>query len=276
MKINLDDILAGTRRRLPFIERHLPALERAIDGLGAPPPWRPALAGGSVAVIAEIKRRSPSAGSIAPDLDAATFARAYESGGASAVSVLTDEEHFGGSLQDLRAVTASVKIPVLRKDFIISPAQLVEARAAGASAVLLITRILNDRDLAGLAARARELGLELLVEVHSEEELDRALRVEPESIGVNCRDLDTFELDRTIHETLLPRIPAGLPAVAESGMKSAEDVARAASFGADAVLIGTSIAGHDDPARLIGGMTGVRTRGRGVKRVHPNENRSDG
>ena len=170
-------------------------LRRAAEDAPPPRPWLPAFGGGSVAVIAEVKRRSPSAGAIAAGLAPAAHARAYVAGGAAAISVLTDGPHFGGSLADLAAVHQAVPVPLLRKDFIIDPVQLYEARLHGASAVLLILRALDPAALADLAVEARALGLARVVEAHAAVELERALRVEPEAVGVNARDLETLRVD---------------------------------------------------------------------------------
>ena len=214
-------------------------------------------------MIAELKRRSPSAGAIRETLDPVATARAYVAGGAVAVSVLTDEPHFGGSLADLEAVAGAVAVPVLRKDFILDELQLLEARAAGASAVLLIVRALDDADLAALARAARGLGLGTLVEAHDEQELDRALAVDPSAVGINSRDLDSFAVDLATAERLLARVAPGVPAVAESGIETRADVERLARAGADLVLVGTAVARVPDPEQAVRGLTGVRRQGRG-------------
>src|SRR5712671_5278517 len=191
----LDAILTATRDRVAGLRAQARELERRARAAPAPRPFAPSLAGREVGVIAEVKRRSPSAGAIREDLDPVAHARAYVRGGAVSISVLTDELHFGGSLEDLAQVASAVTVPVLRKDFILDELQLLEARAAGASAVLLIVRALDDADLAALAQSARGLGLGTLVEAHDERELDRALAVEPSALGINSRDLDTFAVD---------------------------------------------------------------------------------
>jgi indole-3-glycerol phosphate synthase len=223
-----------------------------------------ALAGGCVAVVAEVKRRSPSAGDLRPDLDAGARAQAYVAGGARAVSVLTDEAFFGGTIADLAAVARAVRVPVLRKDFIVDELQLLEARAAGASAVLLIVRALDASRLQDLARAARGLGLETLVEAHTESELEAALAVDPSVVGVNSRDLDTFVVDLAVGERLLGLVPAGVPAVAESGVRSAADVERLARAGADAVLVGGALSVAGDPAAAVRGLASVPRRGRAV------------
>lgn len=259
----LDAILAATRDRVDALRPRARDLERQAAAAPAPRPFAPALAGATVGVIAEVKRRSPSAGPIREDLDPVRHGRAYERGGAAAVSVLTDQRHFGGSLDDLARVAAGVAVPVLRKDFILDELQLFEARAAGASAVLLIARALPAARLRSLAQAAQELGLGVLAEVHAEPELDAALAAEPTAVGVNSRDLTTFALDHALAERLVARVPGGVPAVAESGIETRADVARLAAAGADLVLVGTSVARAGDPEAAVRALTGVRREGRG-------------
>jgi indole-3-glycerol phosphate synthase len=199
------------------------------------------VAGPCVSVIAEVKRRSPSGGSIQEMADPATVARAYEAGGASAVSVLTDREYFGGSLADLEAVRAAIALPVIRKDFIIDELQVVEAAASGASAILLIVRLLDASALRALRLCAEGYGMDALVEAHAEHELEAAIESGARIIGVNNRDLDMLTIDLAVSERLVPRIPPGVVRVAESGIRSAGDVQRMADAGADAVLVGESL-----------------------------------
>src|SRR5262245_24996982 len=194
-RVGLSGILAATRKALPELRSRQKSVERAAADAPPAPSWRAAFEGPDVAIIAEVKRRSPSAGAIAEKLDPARHAAAYAHGGARAISVLTDGPHFGGSLDDLKAVRQSVKIPVLRKDFIIDPVQVMESRAVGASAVLLIARALSPVELASLAQLARDLGLGTLVEVHRPAELDAALAAEPDALGINSRDLETFQVN---------------------------------------------------------------------------------
>lgn len=229
----------------------------------APPPWRPALRGASVAIIAEVKRRSPSKGTINASLSAREQAAAYERGGASAVSILTEPVHFGGSGADVAEARSHVAIPILKKDFHVHPLQLLEARALGASAVLLIVRALAPDTLVIMANAARDLGLGMLVEVHSEEELERALAIDADVIGVNNRDLETLEIDIETSERLIPRIPSDRVAVAESGVQGAADIRRAASAGADAVLVGSSISAAPDPVEAVRALAAVPRCGRG-------------
>ncbi len=222
-------------------------LERLAATAPAAPSLVSALRGSHIAVIAEVKRRSPSKGAIAPGLNAVEQARAYVEGGAAAISVLTEPDHFSGSLEDLVAVRAGVAVPALRKDFHVRPIQLVEARAAGASAALLIARALDPDRLREMVEVGRALGLELLIEIRDEGELDRALEVGAAMIGVNNRDLESLVIDPTTAERLVPRIPSSIAAVAESGVKTRADVERYATRGADAVLVGSSISAAADP-----------------------------
>jgi indole-3-glycerol phosphate synthase len=256
----LPHILEATRRQVRALRGRAAELESEASAAPVPPAWREVLVGADVALIAEIKRRSPSAGTIASDLEPATRASAYVAGGARAISVLTEGTHFGGSLADLEEVCGAVQVPLLRKDFIIDPVQLYEARAAGASAVLLIARALEGVLLADLAHAAQELGLARLFEVHDPAELDRVLALEPESVGVNSRDLETFAVDLSAIEPVLRRVPAGVIAVAESGLATRDDVQRVAEWGADAVLVGTALARAQDPAWAAGELCGVPRR----------------
>lgn len=222
-----------------------PDLAVRVDG-PAPPSFAQALHGPGVAVIAEVKRASPSKGDLAPGLDAVTQGEAYRRAGVAAISVLTEPDRFKGSLADLEVVSA-LGTPTLRKDFTVDAHQVVQARVAGASAVLLIVAALDDADLANLAAVAADLDLAVLVEVHDERELDRALAIEPAVVGVNARDLRTFEVDRGAFARLRPAIPDDVVAVAESGVRGPDDVVAAASAGADAVLVGESLVVAADP-----------------------------
>ena len=214
-------------------------------------------------MIAEVKRRSPSQGAIREDLDPVVHATAYERGGAVAVSVLTDEAHFGGSIEDLRRVAASITVPVLRKDFVIDELQISEARAAGASAVLLIARVLTPAQLDGLARAVRRRGMTPLIEVHALRELDAALAAGPGVVvGVNARDLDTFVVDLRAAEETVRRIPPEVTVVAESGIETHEDVERLARAGADFVLVGTSVARQTDPEKAVRALVGVKRQRR--------------
>ena len=257
MAVSLTDILASTSRGLPQLRERRQALERAAADRAAPPSLRHALRRSTVAVIAEVKRRSPSAGAIREDLDPVERARTYAREGAAAISVLTDGPHFGGSVEDLAAAVSAAALPVIRKDFILDELQIVEARAAGAAAVLLIVRALSDARLSALLAAARDARLEALVEVHTAQELDRALAAGADIVGVNSRDLDTFHIDVASAWALLARVPADRIAVAESGMHLPNDVARAAAAGADAVLIGTALSASADPGVLLRELSAI-------------------
>jgi indole-3-glycerol phosphate synthase len=247
--------------RAATLEPQREALERAALAAPAPPSFASALrAAKGVAVIAEVKRRSPSKGWISQSLGAAAQAVIYERGGASAVSVLTEPDSFGGSLDDLWQVVAAVAIPALRKDFLVHPLQLAEARIHGAAAVLLIARSLSPDELPRLADSARDMGLEILVEIRDEAELERALDCRASVIGVNNRNLETLEIDPATCDRIIPMIPGGVIAVAESGMRSRADVERAAAAGADAVLVGSVLSGADDAASALAGLVSV-TRG---------------
>lgn len=260
----LAGILEETRRRVADLRPKAHQLERAAANAPPGPDFESALrAGGStVGIIAEVKRRSPSAGAIRADLEPAGYARACVRGGAVAISVLTDVAHFGGSVEDLRRVARAVPVPALRKDFIVDVLQLLEARASGASGVLLIVRALPPDRLGALAREARGLGLATLIEVHSEVELDLAVSAEPTAIGVNSRDLDTFAVDLGTAARLLARVPASVPAVAESGVEGRPDVERLAEWGADLALVGTSVARSADPEKAVQALCGVPRRGR--------------
>ena len=221
---------------------------------------RQALARDDVAVIAELKRRSPSSGIINPVLSAGSQARAYVRGGASAISILTEPRHFEGTTADLESVRASVAIPLLKKDFHIDPLQVLEARAARASALLLIARALPAAQLQLLARVAEDVGIEVLIEVRDEVELALALSVEGAMIGVNNRDLETLEVDIGTSARLLPLVPSHRVAVAESGVKSRRDVERFAACGADAVLVGSSLSAAAEPEEAVRALTGVLRR----------------
>jgi indole-3-glycerol phosphate synthase len=259
---SLNAILDSTRRGLPAVRARLPELERAAAEQPEPPDFAQALRRPAVALIAEVKRRSPSVGAINEALDPVVLARGYAAGGAAAISVLTDLEFFGGSMADLGAVQGSVDVPVLRKDFILDESQILEARAAGAAAVLLIVRALEDAELRRLLAFAEGCGLTSLVETHNADEIVRALDVGATVIGINARDLDTFSIDTAAAWRLLASIPPHCIAVAESGMATVADVATASAAGADAVLIGSALARSKDPAAQARVLSGVPRHGR--------------
>jgi indole-3-glycerol phosphate synthase len=261
MQVTLDQILDSTERRISQLRGRRAALDRAAGDVADPPDLVSALRRSHVAVIAEVKRRSPSVGSIREDLDPGERAARYAEHGAAAVSVLTDGPFFGGSVDDLRQAVSRAHVPVLLKDFVLDEVQIVEARAAGAAAVLLIVRALGPR-LQRLVGFAHELRLTPLVEIHSAVELSAALDAGASVIGVNSRDLDTFTIDTGAALRIVSKIPAGCTAVAESGMSEKEDVEEAAEAGADAVLIGTALSAAASPGVLLRELTQVRRRGR--------------
>jgi indole-3-glycerol phosphate synthase len=203
------------------------------------------------ALIAEVKRASPSVGVIAEDVNPSVLARGYEAGGAAAISVLTEARHFQGSLADLQAVRSSVSIPVLRKDFLIHPSQVIEARASGADAVLLIVAALTDAQLRALLEAARDVGLATLVETHSDEDLRRAVESDARIIGVNARDLETFDMDVKGALGRIGRIPDDRISVLESGISTRANVDAALEAGASAILVGEALMRSDDPARAV-------------------------
>ena len=254
----LAEQVADSRRRLAAAleEEPLGRLRARAEGVARPPSFRAALARPGVAVIAEIKRGSPSRGQLAADLDAATTARAYASGGAAAVSVLTAPVGFGGSLADL-ADAAATGVPTLRKDFLIDPYQVWEARAAGASAVLLLAVVLDDDELRGMLDVVDEAGLDALVEVHDEEEMDRVARLAPPIVGVNVRDLRDFSVENDRFGAVAGRRPSGALLVAESGVRGPEDVAAYAASGADAVLVGEHLVTSSDPVEATRALVGA-------------------
>jgi indole-3-glycerol phosphate synthase len=256
----LDEILAAKRAELAMLQESeaRDTLRRAaLDA----PPARDFAGGlrrvdGRLAVVAEIKRRSPSKGDLALHLDPAVSAKAYESGGAAALSVLTDRPFFGGSVDDLQRARSAVELPVLRKDFVIDETQVYETRAIGADAVLLIVAALADDDLlTSLRALADEIGLAALVEAHDDAELDRALAGGASIVGVNARDLGTFGEDLGLSERLAGRIPAEVIAVAESAIRTPDDARRMADAGYDGVLVGEALVRSDDPAALVRAMS---------------------
>ena len=247
----LDDILAAHRKAAEADDRPLDALIRGATATPPARPFRAELAGPGFSVIAEVKRRSPSAGDIARDLRPAHLAKSYEAGGASALSVLTDAEFFGGTPADLTTARAACSLPVLRKDFTVSEADVCDARLMGADAVLLIAAALSDGELARFRALAAELGMAALVEVHTEEELGRALHAGADLIGVNRRNLRTFEVDPGLAERLAVRMPPGVVTVAESGVRDAADAADLAACGYNAVLVGETLVRSADPAAVI-------------------------
>ena len=228
-----------------------------VARLEAVPRFGEALRGKDVKVVAEVKRSSPSRGVINSSLDLGKQAAAYEAGGAAAISILTEPAHFGGSNDDLALALATVRIPLLKKDFHVETIQILEAKSLGASAALVIARAVPPARLKELIAAGDNFGIEILVEVRSEEELDRALTFGARLIGVNNRNLETLEVDPQTSLRLLPLIPREIVAIAESGVRSLEDVERLGQAGADAVLVGTELSASKDPKATVRSLTGV-------------------
>jgi len=253
----LGGIVTEARARAEALSRRTEELAKAAREAPPAPSLSAALQRDTVCVIAEVKRRSPSKGWINPGIAAAEQAAAYAQGGAAAISVLTEPRHFGGSLDDLLDVRRAVALPVIKKDFHVSTVQLLEARATGASAALLIARALPPSDLRRLVDFAREIALEVLVEVRDEEELNDALELGAGLIGINNRNLESLAIDPATSERLLGLVPPGVVAVAESGVASRDDVERVARRGADAVLVGSTISAAADPAAAVRALTGV-------------------
>lgn len=249
----LDEIISGVREDLEERQRDVPIEELKRLAARAPEPRDAyaALGGDRVSVIAEVKRSSPSKGALAAIADPAALAADYEEGGAHVISVLTERRRFGGTLADLAAVRAAVDIPVLRKDFIVTSYQLWEARAHGADLALLIVAALDQQALVSLIERAESIGLAPLVEVHTEEELGRAVDAGAKIIGVNARDLKTLEVDREVFATLAPKVPDGVIKIAESGVRGPHDLLAYARAGADAVLVGESLVTGKDPKAAV-------------------------
>lgn len=252
----LDEILATVRARLPDVRRDADRIRAAAESAPTPASLRAALSGPGIDVIAEVKRRSPSRGDLAPDLDPVAQARAYAEGGASAISVLTEPTYFSGSPKDLELVATASGLPVLRKDFVLDPVQVWEGAAWGASATLLIAAALDDRELAALVAEASEAGLDALVEVHTEDEARRAVAAGAAIVGVNNRDLGDFSIDLATSERIAPLLGEVPVTVAESGVFTAEDAARMAAAGFDAVLVGEALVRAVDPAALVAELRG--------------------
>lgn len=249
----LDSILEGVRADVAAREAHVSLAEVKAAAESAPPPRNvlAALRAPGIAVIAEVKRASPSRGELAPIADPAELARAYQNGGARVISVLTEERRFKGSLADLDAVRAAVTIPVLRKDFIVRPYQIHEARAHGADMLLLIVAALDQSALVSMLDRTESLGMTALVEVHTEEEADRALQAGAKVIGVNARDLKTLSVDRDCFARIAPGLPSDTIRVAESGVRGPADLLAYAGAGADAVLVGEGLVTSGDPRGAV-------------------------
>jgi indole-3-glycerol phosphate synthase len=256
----LDDIVAGVREDLAVRRAATSESDLVSAGHLLPPPRdpMPAFRAPGLSVIAEVKRSSPSKGALADIPDPAALAAAYAAGGADAISVLTEQRRFGGSLDDLRAVRAAVPTPVLRKDFVVTGYQLHEARAVGADLVLLIVAALDGSLLGELHEQARALGLTVLTEVHDEPETERALEVGADLIGVNARNLKTLEVDQDTFGRLVRLLPADVVKVAESGVAGPEDARRYAEEGADVVLVGEALVRNGDPRAAVAAMKAVQ------------------
>lgn len=260
MSDKLTEIMSWKRSEIAPLIRAVPEdeLTRLNASLPKPPSFAAALrrADGKLAVISEIKRRSPSAGDIKAGASSVEQAKRYQAAGADALSVLTDEKFFGGTLDDLRCVTAHFRTvaparPCIRKDFFLHPVQVLQAREAGASAILIIVRALNDDEMKTLAAAATAAGLDALFEIHNEPDLARALAHGAKIIGVNNRDLAVFKTDLALSERLIPKFPRDVTAISESGIFTAADAARVRAAGAHAVLVGEALMKAADPAALI-------------------------
>lgn len=253
----LDRIVAATRRRLPELQSREDDILRQAAETPPPPSFHSALSTEGLAVIAEVKRRSPSRGNLAPDLDPATQAARYAAGGAAAVSVLTEPEFFSGSPADLTNVALATSLPVLRKDFILDPVQIWEGRALGAAAILLIVAALDDDHLHDLLQTAERAALDALVEVHTPEEAGRALAAGATIVGVNNRDLNEFTVDLATAEKIAPQLRDIPVTVAESGIFTRHDARRLADAGYDAVLVGEALVTAADPAALVADLRAV-------------------
>jgi indole-3-glycerol phosphate synthase len=253
----LQELVAGARAdaRRRSEEVPLERLRAGLEGRDGARPFNEALARPGLSLIAEFKRRSPSLGEIRAGAGVAEMVTAYESGGAAALSVLTEERHFGGSLHDLRAAREASDLPILRKDFVVDPYQLYEAAANGADAVLLIVAALDDADLASLYAEARAVDLDCLVEVHDDADLQRALAIDADVIGINNRNLGDFSVDVQTTVELLTDIPAGKTVVSESGYARRDQLDELERIGVDAVLIGEALMRADDPEAIVRALT---------------------
>ena len=259
----LGRIVAEARQRVDALENQRAELAARARDVAGVPSFTSSLRRDHVSVIAEVKRRSPSKGWINADISAADQAMAYARGGAAAISVLTETPNFGGSNDDLVAVRQAVSVPVIKKDFHVDTIQLLEAKALGASAALLIARALSPDDLPRMTDFARAIGLDVLVEIRDDDELRRALEAGATIIGINNRNLETLVIDPATAELLLRSIPRDVIAVAESGVQTAGDVERYALAGADAILVGSAVSAAPDPALAVQALANVRRTGRG-------------
>jgi indole-3-glycerol phosphate synthase len=257
MAVSLDLILDSTRRGLQSLRERRGDLEREAGSRPAPASLSQALRGDRVAVVAEVKRRSPSKGDLYPGLDPAALAKEYADGGAACLSVLTDQAYFGGSPDDLQNARAAVSLPVLRKDFTVGASDVCDARIMGADAVLLIVAALDDAALAELHALALAIGLDALGEVHAEAELERALAIGAGLVGVNQRDLITFKVDHERARRVAAAMPDAVVKVAESGVRNAADAAALSDAGYDAVLVGESLVTSKDKGAAVAALRGA-------------------
>ncbi|MEO8578736.1 MAG: indole-3-glycerol phosphate synthase TrpC [Gemmatimonadales bacterium] len=249
------------RARAATLAPRTAELKRAAGSVSGLPSFRDALCRQAVGVIGEVKRASPSKGAINPGLQLDQQLRAYERGGAAAVSILTEPGRFGGSTEDLTNARDSVALPLLKKDFHVEVVQMFEARSLGASAALVIARAVPPARVRELMTAAADVGLEVLLEIRDERELDLALSLNAAMVGVNNRNLETLEIDPKTSLRILPLIPRDVVAIAESGIKSAEDVKRVAQAGADAVLVGSELSGSQDPESAVRTLTGIQRTG---------------
>jgi indole-3-glycerol phosphate synthase len=257
VSVRLEELVDSTRHRLAERKRRRPLAEVELEAAerGECRPFAEFLARPGTSVIAEYKRRSPSAGRIREGASVADMARAYERGGAAALSILTEEDHFGGSLADLHEAATTSDLPILRKDFAIDPYQLFETKAAGGDAVLLVVGALQPPELATLHGLARDLEMDAMVEVHDEDELERALEVDAEVIGINNRNLEDFSVDLSRTFELLTDVPAGKLVVSESGIATREQVEELEHVGVDAVLVGETLMRAADPEAAVRDLT---------------------
>jgi len=252
----LDSIIEGVREDLAARRGSMGALHERIDAQAPALDAHSFLSRDEMNVIAEVKRSSPSKGNLAPISDPAALAEKYQEAGAAAVSVLTEQRRFGGSLADLDAVRSRIEIPVLRKDFMVDEYQFLEARAHGADIVLLIVAALSKSQLKDFYDLASELGMASLVEVHTQSELESAMDISPRIVGVNSRNLKTLEVSSSVFEELIPTIPSSVIRVAESGISTRADVAQAQKAGATAILVGESLVKSGDPISAMRELLG--------------------
>jgi indole-3-glycerol phosphate synthase len=258
----LGELTRDARERANTLSAHREGLRRAAAAANPQPSFTGALRRDEVSIVAEVKRRSPSKGAINTEIDIYSQAQAYADGGAAAISILTEPTRFGGSNEDLISARARVKLPLLKKDFHVDVIQILEAKALGASAALVIARAIEPKRMRELIEAGHDIGLEILVEIRTEAELDLALDFGAQLIGVNNRNLETLEIDPETSFRMLPLIPRAVVAIAESGVKSAIDVQRLGAAGADAVLVGTALSGSTNPEAAVRSLTGIpRTTG---------------